>query len=760
MPRFGILHWVAALSLVLHGVAPAFQPPRTSTRSVSSAPEPPAAARPNILVWMVDDLGFGQLGAYGGLIETPNIDRLARDGLRFSNYHTTPICSASRAALLTGRNPHAVHIGSHTAAAVDQPGYDGFIPRAAGTIAENLRQAGYTTHAIGKWDHLRSEFTSANGPFTYWPSGQGFDHFYGFLSAEANNFAPVLWADHAPAAGPRGTGYHLTSDLADRAIDTINARDAAARPAPFFIYWATGAVHAPHHAPADYLARYRGRFDMGWDRAREEIFRRQQAMGLVPRDAELPPRPEGMPAWDSLSPEERRINARAMEAFAAMMTHADHEFGRILATLEARGELDNTIVLITSDNGASAEGGPAGTFNELTFYNRRDATLAENQRHLAAWGGPETYPHYPVGWAVAGNTPFRYYKQTTYEGGVRVPLVLSWRHGIRGGNGIRNQFMNVSDVVPTLLDAAGVRPASTVNGVDQIPFDGTSFTSVFADAGAAPPRDVQYFELFGNRAIWTGGWKAVLPHRTRIWRPGGSAIGNEGWELYHVDRDINERVNLADREPERLRRMIALFDREGRRNNVFPMMNTEDALRAIRSATDAAMRARGNEWIYRGAVSQIPEALAPPLPTRSFEISARFTVPARANGALLAMGGRSGGLSLYFDRGRPVFAYRNIDGTETLAASRRALPAGAHQIGVVFDRQGNELATARLVVGGSTVAETRISGPLPIARFSMNETFDIGSDAGSAAASAAAARSPFAGEIEMIRVWIRDTEPN
>lgn len=690
-------------------------------------------ARPNVLVWMIDDLGFAQIGAYGGVIDTPNIDRLARRGLRYTDYRTTPVCSASRAALLTGRNSHTAHIGGHSAVATDYPGYDALVPRGAGTIAANLQAQGYLTYAIGKWDHLPPRDASASGPFTYWPSGQGFDRYYGFLSFDANNFRPVLWNDHQPAALPADPGYHLTTDMANRAIEWFASRQSVSPAKPFFLYWATGAVHSPHQAPADYIERYRGRFDRGWDDIRSEILDRQKALGLIPPNTTLPPLPAGLPAWKSLSPDERRMHARAMEVFAAQLTHADHEFGRMLEALERSGELDNTLVIVTSDNGASAEGGPNGAYNEHLFFNGRLASVADNLKHFAAWGTEATYPHYSAAWAVAGNTPFRYYKQTAFEGGIHVPLIVSWPQGIAAQGELRRQFHHVSDIAPTILESAGLGMTKRINGVEQMPFDGISMRYSFANADAPTPRKVQYFEMFGNRAIWSEGWKAVVPHRVIAWdMMSPPPISDAGWELYDLRSDVNEMKDLARAEPERLRSMIALFDQQARKFNVYPLQNTADAQKANLAKQARELAARGGLWLYTAAISNIPEALAPPIQTHSFQIEAEVDLDRHANGTIFAVGGSNGGMALHLLRGKPVFSYRNIDLTLTEIAGKRPLKAGRQTLRLDFEREP-EGAEVSLSSDGTPLARGRIAGLLPILAMAGNETFDIGSEAGSKA---------------------------
>lgn len=712
---------------------------------------PRPAARPdapNILVWMLDDTGFGQLSCYGGLVETPNIDRIAAKGLRYSNYHSTPICSASRAAFLTGRNSHGVHTGGHSAMSIGFPGQDALVPRGAGTVAENLRQAGYSTYAIGKWDHLPPSDASPAGPYTYWPSGQGFDRFYGFLSYDADNFAPLLWSDHSPVDLPGGPGYHLSADMADRAIAMIAGRQAVGpKRAPFFLYWATGAVHSPHHAPDDWLLRFRGKFDEGWDVARERILKRQKALGLVPVDAEMPPRPEGMKAWNELGADERRLYARTMEAFAAQLAHADSEFGRVLDALEAQGELENTMVVVTSDNGASGEGAVSGTFSEQLMANGRLASVDENLEHIGEWGRPGTYPLYPVGWAVAGDTPFRYYKQTTYEGGIRVPLIVAWPKGIASHGEVRHQYAHVSDVMPTILETTQVEPARLVNGVQQQPISGTSLAYSYAHPDAPDAKRVQYYEMYGNRAIWADGWKAVMPHRLQTWdfkmQP---PINDKGWQLFDQRRDFNELRDVAAENPAKLAEMLRLFDEEARKYNVYPLTNTGAAQRLMAAHAERRLAEKGGQFRYVGRVSRIPEVLAPPIATHSFSMS--MTVDPRQNtdGTLMAIGGHLGGLGLYLRNGAPVLAVRAMDGKLSIVSAPDEL-SGNSQVGLRFERKGPEKAQATISVNGKEVAASEITGALSVFIFSGNETFDIGSDPGTTVLNGIIAPFEFNGAI-------------
>ncbi len=708
---------------------------------------------PNVLVWMIDDLGFGQLGAFGGIIDTPNLDKLAANGLVYTNYHTTPICSASRAALLTGRNSHTVHVGGHSAMSIGFPGYDARIPRSAGTIAANLKARGYLTYAIGKWDHLPPAHSSQSGPFTYWPSGQGFDKFYGFLTYDADNFSPVLWSDHSPVQLPENPEYHLTTDMADKAIDWISLRDSDPHRRPFFMYWATGAVHSPHHAPeADRIA-YRGKFDGGWDEARAKILQRQKSLGVIPEDTELPPRPDGMKAWATLSDDEKKSYARAMEAFAAQLSHADREFGRILAALEDRGDLENTMIVVVADNGASAEGAPDGTFSEFMMANARYPDVEENLTHYDGWGGPDSYPHYPMGWAVAGNTPFQYYKQTAFEGAVRVPMIISWPNGIDASGEARNQYLHAIDIGPTIFESAGIETPESINGETQLAFDGTSAANTFDQDDAASPRSVQYYEMYGNRAIYADGWKAVVPHRLKTWdfQTPPSFETNE-WQLFHVSNDINERENVADDYPDKLNELVELFRQQAIKYNVFPLTNTGDAQRIRAQVAAAEMAEREDTWTYEGDVARIPEALAPPIQTHAFKLTATVDMPEGVSGALMAIGGHNGGMALYFDDGRARFSFRNIDLVTTELVSDVNIPAGASTIELDFARRRNG-ADVTISANGKPVLSGTVPGPLPVFLFTSNETFDIGSDTGSNV-SDYPGDFPFNGTINDVKVKV------
>jgi arylsulfatase len=444
---------------------------------------------PNVIIFLLDDVGYSQLGAFGGLVPTPNIDALAEDGVRFANFYTTALCSPSRASILSGRNHHSIGLGSHALTAMGFPGYAGRVPYEAQEVARLARDEGYGTYALGKWDHTPTYMVHQAGPFTYWPTNDGFDHTYTFMSADANNFTPVMYAGHEPIEPSRGKpDYHLSEDLANKAIHYLTGHVSINPEKPFLMFWAPGAMHAPHHAPQSYIDRFKGQFDGGWDQARETIYAKQIEMGL--------------PAWDSLPAEERAVYARQMEAFAGQLAHVDEQIGRVVETLRRLGKLDNTIIMVTSDNGASGEGGLSGSHNEMLFFNGIARTdLEQNEKKLGEWGQEETYNHYHAGWAWAGNTPFKYFKQITHRGGVSDPLIVHWPSGIKSKGGIRHQFAHIIDIGPTILETTGVKFREEIDGIEQMEMDGTSFAYAFDDPDAKGRHTRQYFELFGNRAM-------------------------------------------------------------------------------------------------------------------------------------------------------------------------------------------------------------------------------------------------------------------
>ena len=533
-------------------------------------PQPPEGA-PNIIIFLLDDVGFAQVGSFGALIETPNIDRLAENGLRYNNFHTAALCSPSRATLMAGRFPHSIGLGSHALTAMGFPGYNAVVPETAKSVANYLQEAGYVNYALGKWDHTPLYEVSKVGPFDRWPSGEGFDHGYNFMAADVHQFIPVMWNDHTPE--PYRKTYHLDQDLADRAINWISGHKSIKPDLPFMMLWASGSMHSPRHAPAEYLDKYQGKFDMGWDAARQMILENQKRLGIILQDTQLTERIDEIVAWDSVSDQEKRLYARQMETFAAQMEFVDAQIGRVVENLERIGELDNTLIFVTSDNGASGEGGLAGTFNETYVLNGLQTTLEANLRHYDNWGDATTYPHYHAGWAMAGNTPFRYFKQSEHRGGQHDALVVHWPDGISAKGEIRDQYHHISDIAPTILEAAGLEVPDAYHGVQQQPMDGVSILYSFDDAEAPNRKQRQYYEMFGNRAIWAEGWKAVTLHAKRMpWNVNVTLpFDQDEWELYHVAEDFSESTNVAEQYPEKLAELEAMFDEEAWKYNVYPL---------------------------------------------------------------------------------------------------------------------------------------------------------------------------------------------
>ena len=725
---------------------------QAQTSSTATVMAQSAESRPNVVIWMLDDVGFAQLSSYGGLVDTPNIDRVAAMGLKLANYHTAPICSASRAAMLTGRNPHSVEMGGHALINFPQPGYTSMIPANAGTLAANLKSSGYATYAVGKWDHFPGTDVSPSGPFTYWPSGQGFDRFYGFLSADTDQWTPTLVRDNSPIATPNQEGYHLSADLADQAIQMISDVAAGENQRPFFLYWATGIAHAPHHAPADWIARYRGKFDMGWDKAREEILKRQIAKGLVPKETKLAPRPEGMPEWKSLPAEERKLYARQMEVFAASLSYTDAQFGRMLAKLEQSGKLDNTIVLITSDNGASAEGNDHGNYNEDLLLNGKHPSAAENSRFFDQWGSAKTFPHYAMGWAVAGNTPYRYYKQVAHSGGTQVPMIMAWPNGIKARGETRGQYAYVTDIAPTVLDLTGSPLAATVNNVPQRPMEGISFRYAINDAAAKDAKKAQYIELFGNKSLWSDGWTIVTSHRTKVGQSGPVKPFDDPWELYNVRKDPGQTTNLADRYPDKVAALSAMYDEQSKLYNVKSMsLGTFPAIQIDRGRIEFGQRK--GVWTYSGPASHMSESVAPPIQNLPF----RATVIIDASngsetGPLFALGGKLGGMSLYLKDGAPAFSVRGFDGSNTTVKSAAPLPKGTTAISLVVDRTRAAPLTPQnmgvtILADGKPLVTQSIAVAMP-ATFGIAKTFEIGNDLGDSVSDDYENGTVFSGKIK------------
>lgn len=643
--------------------------------------------KPNVLVVLFDDLGFGQFGCFGSDIATPNIDRLASQGLRYSRFHVTSVCSASRACLLTGRNHHSVGVGNlvRNSPPGAPSGYAGRISDGAGALPRILRGAGYNTAAFGKWHLTPGSEESAAGPFDTWPLGLGFERYYGFLRADNNQWTPNLVSDNHYVKPPRTPeeGYHFSEDLADNTIRYLVDQHNGAPDKPFFVYFALGAMHSPHHVPKEWADRYSGQFDDGWDRMRERIHRRQLELGVIPEETALTPRPTWIPTWDTLPTNERRLLARTHEVFAGYLTHADAQLGRIFSHLDKTGQLDNTIVLITSDNGASGEGGIAGTYNEHRAVHRLEESIDLNLPYLEEWGGFRTYPHYALGWAHAGNTPLRLWKRYTWLGGTRVPMVVHWPEGIRSRNETRGQIVHIIDILPTVLDVSGVKAPETIDGIVQQRIAGASFAATFDDSKAPSPRDTQYFEMMGSRAIIWKEWKATTNHVSGLHpeeaklMEGSRSFPDDQWSLFQLDKDFSESKDVAAEYPEVLRHLQGLWDAEAKLNNVLPLMDNISVPFPwnVKTVQAAPMRIR-----YLPGGHPVPTSRLPRI-REGGRISARVHVPAQgASGIVFALGDWNSGFALYAKEGKLTFAL-NRCGQVTLVAAPHPLAAGRQELG-------------------------------------------------------------------------------
>jgi arylsulfatase len=682
-----------------------------------AAPVPyslPPDGAPNVVVIVLDDVGFAQLGCFGSSIETPNIDRLAAQGLRYNRFHVTSICSSTRAALLTGRNHHAVGVGMTQETNMVFPGYTGRIPKSAALLPRVLRDNGYNTFAVGKWHLAPGTDYSAAGPTDRWPLGMGFDRFYGFLGAETNQWAPELVRDNTAVDPPRTPeeGYHLTEDLVDQAIRMVRDQHHAAPDKPFLCYLAFGAAHAPHQVPREWIERYRGRFDDGWEAERERAFERQLAEGVVPKGTTMTPRPSWVPEWESLSDDERRVYARYMEVFAAFVSHTDAHIGRFLDFLAAEGVLDDTLLVLLSDNGASSEGGVTGTLNETAAWMGTPQDLQEALDNIDEIGGHRLFNHYPWGWAWAGNAPFRLWKRYSWLGGVRTPLIVRWPQRIPAGDegAVRSQFCHVNDLFPTVLDAIGIPPPTVVDGVTQQRIDGSSLAATFTDADAPEFHTLQYFEMHGSRALYHDGWKATTDFVSPLFGerdhiPGSTDHADDRWSLFDLDHDFAEAIDVADDHPDLVRRMEELWWTEAGRNQVLPLFEAQPGP----EMQHPGEYPRPPRAVYRPGGGPIGESRLPAL-IGGFALTADVDVAAGAAGTICALGDRHGGWALYLLDGLPVATFV-VFGRETRVQGSTAVPAGRHSVGLRYG--GPRTGELELVVDGDSVG----SGRLPIPPF-------------------------------------------
>jgi arylsulfatase A-like enzyme len=728
-------------------------------------PVRPPADAPNVLIVLIDDVGFGTSTAFGGPCNTPNFERLAANGLKYTRFHTTALCSPTRAALLTGRNHHSVGMGGITEIATSAPGYNSLRPRSKAPSAEVLKMNGYSTAHFGKCHEVPVWETSPMGPFDRWPSpGNGFEHFYGFIGGETNQYAPAIYRDTVPVEPDRTPeeGYHFTEDMTDRAIEWVRQQKALMADKPFFVYYAPGATHAPHHVPTEWSDKYKGNFDQGWDEVREETFARQKELGVIPADAELTARPEEIPAWDDMPDDLKPVLARQMEVYAGFMEHTDHHVGRLLDALEELEVLDDTLIyVIVGDNGASAEGTLNGCFNEIAVLNGAGGleTTEFVVSKIDEFGTPSAYNHYAVGWAHAMDTPYQWTKQVaSHWGGTRNGTIVHWPSGIESKGEVRNQFHHVIDVVPTILEAAGIPAPKFVNGIQQAPLEGFSMVYSFDDAQATDIHTTQYFEMFVNRGIYHSGWTAVTRHSTPWVAEELPAFDDDVWELYGPD-DWTQAHDLSSENPKMLAHLQRLFLIEAGKYNVLPL----DDRRFERFNADMAGRPQliqGDSQILFGGMGRLSENSVVVMKNKSFAITAEIEVPQDgAKGTIVAQGGAFGGLSLYAHEGNPAFCYNFFGLQQFKVYGEDPIPEGVHQIRVEFTYDGGGLGkggSVKLYVDGSQAGEGRVDATVPML-FSADETTDVGTDSATPVTSDLSPKEVhFNGRVKWVQIDLGD----
>jgi len=726
-----------------------------------SSPKP-AEGTPNVIIFLLDDTGFGHLGCFGGFTETANIDKLAENGLRYNNFHTTALCSPSRASIMAGRNHHRIGLGSHSLTAMGFPGYNAFPPESGKSVAKHLQKAGFVNYALGKWDHTPLYEVSETGPFDRWPSGEGFDHYYGFMAADADCYRSLVWRDHYPMEDWEGKPqYHYMEAMADEAIRNITSHVSLAPEEPFMMFWAPVAMHSPHQAPKDYIEKYRGKFDMGWDKAREIIHRKQLDMGIIPPGTKLTERTREIPAWDDLKPEEQKLYARQMEVFAAMLDHVDDQIGRIIRKLDEIGELENTIIFLTSDNGSSGEGGLSGSFNETYVLNGLQTPFEANMEHYAEWGGPNTYPHFHAGWALAGNTPFQYFKQIVHRGGIQDPLIISWPAGIKSKGEIRQQYHHITDIGATIMDVTHTPFLEVLDGEEQMDLDGVSMAYSFDDPEAPTRHPEQYYELFGNRAIYKDGWKAVTIHGNRMpWITNAVApFENDVWELYNINEDFSEAVNLAEQYPEKLEELKARWEELAWENNVFPLY--DDMIMRLANQQDRLFGDRKEFVYYYPGARRIAEKASAPVKGKSHSIEFSLDLTGNEEGVVVACGGFTGGYTMFIKDNKAYYDYNYYNGLYYTLESPKL---GTGRVDIKFDfvekgspKRGIPGGVGTLYVNGKKVDEVNME-EMHISTFSLSETFDVGIDAGTPVSNKYRVKNhyPYTGNLDKVIIRLKE----
>jgi arylsulfatase len=725
---------------------------RTFDVSQPAWPSPNRAREgaPNVLFIVLDDTGFGQLGCYGGPIHTPNIDALAADGLRYNNMHTTALCSPSRSCFVTGRNHHSNAMSCITEGSEGFPGSNGQIPFENGFLSEILLQHGYNTYALGKWHLTPAEANTAAGPYDRWPLGRGFERFYGFLGGDTHQYYPELVRDNSQTEPPKtpDEGYHLTPDLVDKAKAMIADAKQVAPNKPFFLYFCPGAMHAPHHVPKEWADKYKGKFDAGWDVYREQVFARQKQMGIIPAITTLSRHDPDVQDWNTLSADERRLFTRMMEVFAGYLEHTDHYIGELIAFLKDIGEYENTLIMLVSDNGASAEGGPTGSVNEGKFFNNVPDDPKQNLAVIDDIGGPKYFNHYPWGWTHAGNTPFRRWKRETYRGGTSDPFMIVWPKGIKAKGEIRTQYCHAIDLVPTVLDALGIEPPTQIRGVTQSPIQGFSLKSSFDNPNAPSLHVTQYFEMFGHRSLYHDGWRAVCPWPGTSFVESGRQFGApidfntlieldaKGWELYNLKEDFAETNNVAEKERARLIAMIGMWYVEAGKYNVLPI----DSRGVQRMADERPQIAENRKrCVYYPGTQVVSAAAVPRVVNVPHSVSVEATVPkGGADGVLFSMGGVDGGFAFYVKDGRLTYGYNYVADQRFRVTSDSVIPAGDHIFSFEFIPTGKPdiakgrgvPATIKLFVDGQPVGTGELPVTIPLS-LGLSAGVSVGSDAGS-----------------------------